>query len=311
VTDYRPDDADDEVDVMVRFPEDKRDMKTLDSLRVMTANGAVPVTNFLERKAAHTLGQIKRVDGIRVMTVEADVTPGLLPDNKLNELAAWIKENGGVDPQVRVSFKGDKEDQQEAGNFLKNAFGFALFMMALVLVIQFNSIYQMVIILSAVFLSTVGVLIGLLITQQPFGIVMCGVGIISLAGIVVNNNIIFIDTYNVMRGRGLDIKEALIRTGVQRLRPILLTAGTTVLGLIPMVIAMNIDFISREVNFGAPSTQWWRQLSTSIAGGLAFATVLTLFFTPALLVLGERFENKKASSVLGRLKEMVFKKSKT
>jgi multidrug efflux pump len=271
----------------------------------------VPVTNFLERKAAHTLGQIKRVDGIRVMTVEADVTPGLLPDNKLNELAAWIKENGGVDPQVRVSFKGDKEDQQEAGNFLKNAFGFALFMMALVLVIQFNSIYQMVIILSAVFLSTVGVLIGLLITQQPFGIVMCGVGIISLAGIVVNNNIIFIDTYNVMRGRGLDIKEALIRTGVQRLRPILLTAGTTVLGLIPMVIAMNIDFISREVNFGAPSTQWWRQLSTSIAGGLAFATVLTLFFTPALLVLGERFENKKASSVLGRLKEMVFKKSKT
>jgi multidrug efflux pump len=126
---------------------------------------------------------------------------------------------------------------------------------------------------------------------------MCGVGIISLAGIVVNNNIIFIDTYAQLHKQGHDIRQALLLTGAQRLRPILLTAGTTVLGLIPMVIGMNIDFLSGQILFGAPSSQWWTQLSTAIAGGLGFATVLTLFFTPCLLLVGhlthQRIKSRK------------------
>ena len=128
---------------------------------------------------------------------------------------------------------------------------------------------------------------GLLITGQPFGIVMVGLGIIALAGIVVNNNIVLIDTYNRMRGEGRGAIDAALETGRRRLRPVFLTAFTTVLGLMPMVLAMNIDLIGRAISFGAPSTQWWTQLASAIAGGLSFATILTLVLTPCLLVLGD------------------------
>ena len=159
--------------------------------------------------------------------------------------------------------------------------------MALILVTQFNSFYQAFLILSAVLFSTVGVFAGLLIFQRPFGIIMSGIGVIALAGIVVNNNIVLIDTYNQLRRQGFDKIEAIIRTGVQRLRPVLLTTVTTILGLMPMVLEMNIDLINRNIEFGAPSTQWWSQLATAVAGGLAFATLLTLVLTPCLLMLGK------------------------
>lgn len=295
-TDYRPDDSDDEVDVLIRFPYEDRELSQLERLRVVTPDGAVPVANFITRRAEPKTGNIKRVDGMRVITAKADIMEGVLANDKVNEAKRWIEnayKDGLIDPRVRLDFKGEDEDQKETQSFLSSAFLLALFCMALVLVTQFNSIYDTVIIMSAVFLSTGGVLLGLLVTAQPFGIVMCGVGTIALAGIVVNNNIIFIDTYNSLRAGGMSADEAIMRTGAQRLRPILLTAGTTVLGLLPMVIAMNIDFISREVTFGAPSTQWWQQLSTSIAGGLTFATILTLFFTPCLLIIGERFKRRK------------------
>jgi multidrug efflux pump len=134
--------------------------------------------------------------------------------------------------------------------------------------------------------STVGVLLGLLITHQPFGIVMSGVGVIALAGIVVNNNIVLIDTYNELRKRGLAPFDAVLRTGAQRLRPVLLTTVTTILGLLPMVLKVNIDLVSRAITVGGPSTDWWAQLASAVAGGLAFATLLTLVLTPAMLLLG-------------------------
>ena len=221
--------------------------------------------------------KIERVDGQRVMKISSDVKAGVLANSKLEEIHKRFLELE-LDPRVRVQFKGDDEDQKETSEFLGNAFMLALFSMALVLVIQFNSLYHTFIIMTAVFLSTGGVVLGLLLTGQPFGIVMCGVGVIALGGIVVNNNIIFIDTYKLLRQQGMDAREAILRTGAQRLRPILLTAGTTVLGLVPMVFQMNIDFITREVSFGAPSTQWWVQLSTSIAGGLSFATIFNFVF---------------------------------
>ncbi|MCB2082121.1 MAG: efflux RND transporter permease subunit, partial [Rickettsiales bacterium] len=288
VTTYRPDESDDEVDIMLRFPENRRGLDQLDRLRVVTEDGAVPISNFVTRTPVQKISRIDRTDLMRVMTIRADVEKGVLVDDKVQAFKTWLHDHP-LPEGVFLRFKGEDEEQQEAANFLQGAFMLALASMALVLLFQFNRVYQMLIIMSAVFLSTVGVLLGLLVTQQPFGIVMCGVGVISLAGIVVNNNIIFIDTYNTLRARGMAVRDALIQTGTLRLRPILLTAGTTVLGLIPMVTTMNINFISREVTFGAPSTQWWQQLSTSIAGGLTFATILTLFFTPALITLAERW----------------------
>jgi len=136
------------------------------------------------------------------------------------------------------------------------------------------------------------VLLGLLITGQPFGIVMCGIGLIALAGVVVNNNIVLIDTFNILRNDGMEPHEAVLRTCAQRLRPVFLTTATTILGLVPMALSMNIDLFNREVTFGAPSTQWWTQLATSIAGGLTFATILTLVVTPCLLLLGNRKAKK-------------------
>jgi multidrug efflux pump len=161
-------------------------------------------------------------------------------------------------------------------------------LMLAVLVTQFNNFYQAFIILSAIVFATAGVLLGLLATGRPFGVVMSGVGVIALAGIVVNNNIVLIDTYNQHLRMGLDKRAAILRTAMQRRRPVLLTSITTILGLLPMVLKLNVDLVQGDIAYGAPSTQWWTELSTSIAGGLLFATLLTLFLTPCFLMLGGR-----------------------
>jgi multidrug efflux pump len=166
----------------------------------------------------------------------------------------------------------------------------ALGIIAIILVTQFNSVFQAGLILTAVLFSTGGVLLGHLVLQKPFGIVMSGIGVIALAGIVVNNNIVLIDTYNVLRRDGMEVFEAVMRTCAQRLRPVLLTTVTTILGLMPMVLGVNLDLIGRDVTIGGPSAQWWTRLSGAVAGGLAFAPVLTLLLTPALLVIQGRAE---------------------
>jgi multidrug efflux pump len=287
VGEYRPNDSDDEVDIRVRFPVTNRSIEDIDRLRVPSTNGTIPVDNFVKRVAKPRVGTLERSSSQRVLRVQADVAEGLLLDAKVQELRRWIS-NADLDPRVEVTFKGEDEDQREAQAFLTKAFGIALFLMAIILVTQFNSFYQALLILSAVGFSTIGVLLGLLITQQPFGVVMSGVGVIALAGIVVNNNIVLIDTFNQLKVKGLDTHEAVLRTGAQRLRPVLLTTITTILGLLPMVLGVNIDLINRAITVGAPSSQWWTQLSTAVAGGLAFATLLTLVLTPCLLMLGER-----------------------
>ena len=284
IGEYRPDDSEDEIDIRVRFPTMDRTVTGLNAVRINTTSGAVPVSNFVKREARQKTGLLKRVDGLRVITVKADVDEGVLADDKLRELQDWLGQNP-LDSRIQVDFKGEDEEQAKAKAFLGKAFLVALFLMALILVTQFNSFYQASLILFAVVMSTVGVLIGLLVTQSPFGIVMNGIGVIALAGIVVNNNIVLIDTYARLRQTISDPVEAVLRTGVQRLRPVLLTTATTVLGLMPMVFGVNIDFVTREVTQGAPSTQWWMQLSTSIVFGLSFATVLTLVVTPSALVL--------------------------
>ncbi len=286
VADYRPDDADEEVDIRVRFPVVDRSLDSLDQLRVPTPYGQVPITNFVRFEPAPKTGTLERIDGQRMLKIQADVGCDLLVDDKVDQLRAAMA-RAGLPEGVTVSFSGEDEDQREAMAFLSNAFILALFLMAIILVTQFNSLYQALLVLSAIVFSTAGVLLGLMITQRPFGIVMGGVGMIALAGIVVNNNIVLIDTFNDLRRGGMQAKEAILRTGAQRLRPVLLTSITTVLGLMPMVLKLNVDIIGREVQYNAPSTQWWAQLSSAIAGGLTFATILTLLLTPCLLMLGE------------------------
>ncbi|MBE3824918.1 multidrug efflux RND transporter permease subunit VmeK [Vibrio parahaemolyticus] len=285
IGDYLPDDADEEVDILVRYPQEKRDIGRFDQLRVKTAAGLVPITNFAQIKPDHKQDTIRRVDGHRVINIKADMVEGYNLALELPKIAAEM-EQLGLPEGVEYKIRGQNEEQENSSAFLQNAFVVALGVMALILITQFNSFYQAFLILSAVLFSTVGVFAGLLIFQKPFGIIMSGIGVIALAGIVVNNNIVLIDTYNQMRKRGLDKAEAILRTGVQRLRPVLLTTITTILGLLPMVLEMNIDLVNQKVEFGAPSTQWWSQLATAVAGGLAFATVLTLVLTPCLLMLG-------------------------
>ena len=160
----------------------------------------------------------------------------------------------------------------------------ALGLMFIILLAQFNSFYNAVLVLMAVVLSTTGVLIGMLVMQQPFSIIMTGTGIVALAGIVVNNNIVLIDTYQEY-SRYMPRIEAIIRTAEARIRPVLLTTITTMAGLAPMMFGLSLDFIGGGYSIDAPTALWWKQLATAVVFGLGIATVLTLVFTPSMLAL--------------------------
>jgi multidrug efflux pump len=164
------------------------------------------------------------------------------------------------------------------------AFGTAIFLIFAILLAQFNRLTSVGLVLSAVILSTIGVLLGLMVMGQPFGVVMTGIGVIANAGVIVNNNIVLIDTYDRLRREGWDAYDAIVETCRERARPVVLTAVTAVLGVLPIAFGVNIEFLTREVSVGAPATQWWISLSTAIVFGLGFATVLTLFVTPAALM---------------------------
>ena len=287
VADYRPDDTDGALDIRVRFPRDERSLAELGNLRVPTSAGLVPISNFVTFAPSERVGIVRRVDERRVVTVEANVAPGVLVNDQIAALQRALSEFE-LPPGVSYSFAGEAEDQAEAMTFLVGAFIAALFLMVVILVLQFNNFYQAFIVMSAIVFSVAGVLLGLIVTGRPFGVVMGGIGVIALAGIVVNNNIVLIDTYNDLKRSGQSPLEAALRTGAQRLRPVVLTSVTTALGLMPMVIGVNLNFFTREVVYGAPSTQWWTELSSAIAGGLVVATLLTLIVTPAMLMLGER-----------------------
>ena len=218
------------------------------------------------------------------MSIQADLTDGYIIGPTLQELGQVILDLN-LASDVQFKFKGSAEQQAESLSYMFKGFGLALAMMAMILLTQFNSIFQSGLILTAVIFSTGGVLLGLMITGQPFGLMSCGIGAIALAGIVVNNNIVLIDTYNKIRATGMNSKEVIIRTCAQRMRPVLLTTVTTVLGLMPMAMALNLDIINRDAYFGGPSTAWWQQMAIVIAGGLIFATILTLLLTPTCLMI--------------------------
>ena len=308
IGEYRPDDSDEEIDIRVRYPAESRSLAQIDELRIPTDNGLVPIGTFVERVPAQKVSTITRTDLRRTMSIDADVASDYLVNDVVNELRELLP-TLALDPRVSAEFRGGTEDQEEDMRFLARAMMMALAIMAIILVTQFNSIYQAGLILTAVLFSTGGVLLGHLIMGKPFGVIMSSVGVITLAGIVVNNNIVFIDTYNVLRGRGAEAFEAVLRTCTVRLRPVLLTTVTTIIGLMPMVMGVNIDFIGREISVGAPSSQWWAQLASSVAGGLAFATILTLLLTPNLLMIQARLSEAYAAR-RGRLADAAVGQSR-
>ncbi len=287
---YRPDDSEDEIDIRVRLPENQRSFDDLDKLKLRTTNGQVPISNFVNREAVPKVSNITRRDGLYAMDIKANIAPnsGALPDAKVTELQQWLDEQSWPDT-VQMRFRGADEEQKEAGAFLQKAALASLFLMFIILVTQYNSFYQTAITLMTVILAVVGVLIGLMVTGQKFSIIMTGTGVVALAGIVVNNAIVLIDTYNRLRQEGAPPKEAVLKTSAQRLRPILLTTITTIAGLIPMATQVNFDFFNRVVAVGGITSIWWVQLSTAIIAGLAFSTLLTLLLVPVLLSMPTNF----------------------
>ncbi|SNY93049.1 multidrug efflux pump [Cohaesibacter sp. ES.047] len=281
---YRPDDSDDELDIRVRLPEDQRSISQLDLMKLMTPNGQVPIGNFVKVAPKQEVSSISRVDGFYAMNVKAtvDQSDGTTVDEKVKQIESWI-DTQDWPSGVMFKFRGADEDQAESSQFLGYAAIGSLFIMAIILITQFNSFYQTALTLMTVILSIFGVLLGMLITGQKFSIVMSGTGVVALAGIVVNNAIVLIDTYNRFRADGIDIVDAVVKTAAQRIRPILLTTITTIAGLIPMATGINFDFFNRVISVGSITADWWVQLSTAVISGLAFSTLLTLILIPVLL----------------------------
>jgi multidrug efflux pump len=298
---FRPDDAEEEVEIRVRYPKSERNINVLDDLRINTPNGSVPLSNFVEVKAVNKLDSIVRIDGEYIMNIRANVMPGIVADTKIKEIQSWISQTN-LNPRIRIAFRGANEEQAESLEFIGFAFLMALLLMFVLLVTQFNSFFQAFLILTSVVMSTAGVLLGLLIFNQTFSVMLTGVGIVALAGIVVNNNIVLIDTYNYLRKKdaSLDVISAVIKTGAQRLRPVILTTFTTILGLLPLATNVSIDIINRDIIYNSQVSAYWVKLASSIVYGLTFATVLTLVITPVMLVLPQSLKKVK-DSFIGRL----------
>ena len=346
----RVDTSDEEIEIRVRLPEEDRLLSTLDTLKVRTREGLIPLSNFITRTPVPKLAEISRIDQKRYMDVKADVTPGLMKivkatranedpeaaltlatlrpagqdadfttvegdsfkitdrtaaaqdmnlqqeydgqhlrlvpvngNERIAEITKWV-ETADLPDSITYEWTGDQEDQAESQAFLSSAFTAALGLMFIILLAQFNSLYNSVLVLVAVVLSTTGVLIGMLVMDQTFSIIMTGTGIVALAGIVVNNNIILIDTYQEFN-QYMPRIEAIIRTAQARIRPVLLTTITTMAGLAPMMFGLSLDFAEGGYTLNSPTSLWWKQLATAVVFGLGVATVLTLVVTPSLLAI--------------------------
>lgn len=280
---YRPDDSDEEVDIRARFAEAGRSLDALESLRVTTIQGAVPISNFVTREARPQVDRINRRDGRRYVEVRANVPEGVAANLVLDDIKAWLEDSGAVAPGVDVRFRGADEENAEAAAFFVGAMAASLFMMAAILLLQFNNIWHVVLTLQAVVLSITGVLLGIQLVFPYVSILMVGTGVVALAGIVVNNNIVLIDTYQRLRSLGWGVDDAIVRTAAQRLRPVLLTTVTTIFGLLPMVFMINADYLGGRITVGGPSAEWWVPLASTVVWGLGFATILTLLLTPVLI----------------------------
>ena len=285
--------GDEEYDVTVRFPKHFReDLVNLASMTLVNLGGtAVPFSSIADMHMGAGLGSITRMDRTRTVTVMADVEAGEAEGNGQRTGAEVLKDvqreldGFTLPPGYQIAYTGQNEEQEEAQAFLLKAFVMGLFLIALVLITQFNSVLQPLVIMSSVILSLAGVFLGLYLFNMPFSVIMTGVGCISLAGVVVNNAIVLLDFINQLRAQGVPAQEAIVQAGVTRFRPVMLTAITTILGLIPMAAGISFDFFKWKWLVGSESSQWWGSMAIAVIFGLAFATLLTLVVVPALYSL--------------------------
>lgn len=274
--------GEDEYDITVRFRESDRDhFESLDELTVFYEGSHIPIANFCKFELSGGLGTIVRKNQDRVVSLTGNAADGFLPNDLLSEIGVALSDFP-LPTGYTIRFSGETEDQDEAAAFLKSAFGTALLLILLVLISQFNSVMLPIAILTSVILSLIGVFVGLMVTQLPFGIIMTGVGVISLAGVVVNNAIVLIDYIQKLRQRGYPKLEAIVEAGQTRFRPVVLTAITTILGLIPLTTGFSFDFKTFRLITGSESSEWWGSMGVAVIFGLAVATFLTLVVVPVL-----------------------------
>ncbi|MFN3514096.1 MAG: efflux RND transporter permease subunit [Phenylobacterium sp.] len=292
---FRPDDADDELDIRMRFTPEHRNLAAFDTLKIPTQFGPVPASYFVDHVPGQQVTTIQRRDGQRVVIVQANTVGGVAANHKIAELRPWL-EKADIDPSVRWKFRGADEEGAKAAAFFMTAMAVSLFLMGVILLWQFNSFYGVVVTLSAVALSTVGVLLGVVVniahTFDYISVIMLGTGIVALAGVVVGHNIVLVDTYYQLRRAGFPADEAAVRAAIQRFRPVMLTTTVTVVGLLPLMFQVHPNFRSGHIEFHAPGSEWWVQLSGAVVWGLSFATLLTLILTPVLLAAPKVFARR-------------------
>ena len=291
---YRPDDAKEEIDIRARFPADQRTLSSLDLITVNTRNGPVPVSSFVEVDARQNAASLNKIDGKFYHEISGINKPGYNLYEEIEQIKNWMKETGFEDPRMEVRFGGLTQQGDEATSFLVLAFIGALFLMFIILVTQFNSITQPFIILISVLFSTAGVFLGLTIAQVEPSTIMTGTAIVGLAGIVVNNNIVLIDTYNRLKAEKpkSSIQDLITETCLNRLRPVLLTTVTTIFGLIFLAFGYSVDLINQAIYEGTSTVKWYQAFGISICWGLGFSTILTLLVTPAFLTVFENISEK-------------------
>ena len=304
VGEFRPDDSKDEVEIRVRFPSKDRTITGINTLNVTTANGLIPVSSFITLSPQENRSTVNRRNGQYVQELAAATIDESLVAAKVAEMQLWIEAQNFSKQGINMSFTGMQEETEEVNEFMVMAGITALFIMLILLLTQFNSFYQSFLILSAVFMSFVGVLLGLLISNRPFSSTMTGISIVTLAGIVVNNNIVLIDTFNRLKFESpeTDRLELIRATCQQRLRPILLTSATTIFGLLPLAMGLSFDLIGREIAIGTRVVDWWQNLALSIVFGLGFSTLLTLIFTPAALAFPYKLRDKYGQKFAEKIK---------
>lgn len=294
----------DEYDIIVRLKEEFReDLSTLNNLTVMGEEGRqIPLSEIADWDIEEGFGGIKRIDQDRVVSVMADVRSTYNSNAVLAEAQELLQPYLEDLPSgVIAQWTGQNEEQDDAQEFLTNAFLIALGLMAFILISQFNSVAKPFIVMTSVIMSIAGVLYGLVLFQMPFGIIMTGIGVISLAGVVVNNAIVMIDYIDILRSRDkMGLYDALVQGGLVRFRPVILTAITTTLGLVPLAIGFNLDFIvlandpveffnnlGEYLYWGGVQAAWWSPMAIAVICGLLFATLLTLILVPVLYFIIE------------------------
>ncbi|HSL83136.1 MAG TPA: efflux RND transporter permease subunit, partial [Thermoanaerobaculia bacterium] len=301
---FRPPEEEDEVDITVRLAEEhRRSLDHLAQLTVRTEDGAqIPIASIGQVRRSSALTSIRHKNRDRVVTISGAVTSPELAEPVRQEARRRIEAiEGLLPPGYRLTFAGQSEEEDEAKAFLSKAFLYAVLLVLALMVGKFDSVAIPAIVITSVLMSMIGVLLGLLVTGLPFGIIMTGIGVISLAGIVVNNAIVLLDYGEQLWAQGLARREVVVLTGRRRMRPVLLTAITTILGLIPLTTGYEFDFTEFHFASGGESSQWWQGMGVAVIFGLAFATFLTLILVPVLydllLQLRERRQGRRPETL--------------